>query len=75
MLELLRAALVNHARHRGEGAVLCLRQSAQIAPCHSRAVAGPGAEEPAVAADEECESVRDLFDQRSGQTLSEHTVT
>src|SRR5271165_1000654 len=49
VLELLRAALVNHGRHRREGTVACLRQSAQIASCHGCAVARPGAEEPAVA--------------------------
>jgi hypothetical protein len=53
MLELLCAALVNHGRHRGERAVACLRQPVQIASCHRRAVARPGAEEPAIAIDED----------------------
>jgi hypothetical protein len=75
MLELLRAARVNHGRHRGEGAVVRLRQSAQIARRHSRAVARPGAEKPVVAVDKACESVRDPFDQRCGQISSEHTAT
>ena len=68
MLELLRATRVNHRRHRGEGAVLRLRQSAQVTPCHRRAVARLAAEETAVAADKERESVRDPFDQRSDQS-------
>jgi hypothetical protein len=68
MLELLRATRVNHARHRGEGAVLRLRQSAQVARSHRRAVARLAAEETAVAADEGRESVRDPFDQRSDQS-------
>jgi hypothetical protein len=67
MLELLRATRVNHARHRGEGAVLRLRQSAQIARGHRRTVARLAAEEPAIATDEGCESLRDPFDQRSDQ--------
>jgi hypothetical protein len=75
MLELLSAAVVNHACHRGKGPVLRLRQSAQIAPRDRRAVARLAAEEPTAAADEERECVRDPFDQRSGQTSSEHTVT
>ena len=75
MLELLRATIVNHARHRGEGAVCRLRQPAQVTPRHRRAVARLAAEEAAIANDEECECVRDPFDQRSRQTSSEHTVT
>jgi hypothetical protein len=75
MLEPLRAPIVNHARHRGEGAVVRLRQSPQIAPCDRRAVARPGAEEPTVAVDEGYEGVRNPFDQRSGQISFEHTVT
>jgi hypothetical protein len=75
MLELLRAAFVNHGCHRGKGAVFRLRQSAQIALRNRCAVARLAAEEPAIAADEECEGVRDPFDQRSGETSSEHTVT
>jgi hypothetical protein len=39
MLELLRAPLVNQARHPSEGAVLRLRQSPQITPRYRRAVA------------------------------------
>jgi hypothetical protein len=52
MLELLRATHVNHGCHRSEGAVFRLRQSAQIAPRHPRAVARLGSEEPAIAVDE-----------------------
>ena len=74
-VELLCAALVNHGRHRHEGAVFRLRQSAQIAPRHRRAVARLGSEEPTIAANEGRESVRDAFDQRSGQPSSGHTVT
>ena len=52
MLKLLCAATVNHGRHRNEGAILCLRQSAQIASCHRRVVAGLGTEEMAIAVEE-----------------------
>ena len=72
---LLRAAIVNHGRHRGKGTVLRLRQSAQVSSRHHRVVARLGAEELAVAADEDRESIRHRLDQRSGQTSSEHTVT
>jgi hypothetical protein len=75
MLELLRAAIVNHGRHRNERAVLRLCQSAQIASRHRHAVARPGAKEPAITVDKACESVRDPFDQRCGQISFEHTVT
>jgi hypothetical protein len=75
MLELLRAAVVNHGHHRGEGAIFRLRQSAQIAPRDRRAVARPGAEEPAIAVDEGCERVRNPLDQRFAQPSSGHTVT
>jgi hypothetical protein len=37
MLELLRAAQVNHGRHRSKGAVQRLRQPAQVTPGHRRA--------------------------------------
>ena len=75
MLELLRAACVNHGRHRREGAVFRLRQAAQITPCHRRAVSRLGSEEPAIAIDEGREGVRDPLDQRSGQLSSGHNVT
>lgn len=66
MMELLRATLVNYGRHRREGAVRCLRQSAQIASCRRRAVAGLGTEELAVAVYEDDERLRHRTDQRSG---------
>jgi hypothetical protein len=47
---------------------LRLRQSVQVARSHRRAVARLAAEETAVAADKERESVRDPFDQRSDQS-------
>jgi hypothetical protein len=75
VLELLRAACVNQRCHPSEGTVFRLRQSPQVTPCHRRAVARLGPEEPAMAVDEGRKGVRDSLDQRSGQLSSGHTVT
>jgi hypothetical protein len=64
MLELLRAAAFNHGGHRGEGAVLGLRQSAQVASGDGRA--GARAEEAAVALVQRRELCRQAIEQRSG---------
>ena len=67
VLELLRAASLNHGSHRCELADFRLYQSAQVACGNRRAVAGMSAEEPAVAVDQRCESLCKLVDQRCGQ--------
>jgi hypothetical protein len=68
MLELLRAAAFNHGGHRGEGAVLGLRQSAQVASGDGRAGARAGAEEAAVALVQRRELCRQAIEQRFGQS-------
>jgi hypothetical protein len=75
VLELLGAAFVNHGRHRGEGAVVRLRQPAQIACRHRRAVAGLAAEEAAVVVAEDGKRLGHPIDQGFGQPSSGHTVT
>ena len=65
MLELLGAAFVNHGRHRCERAVPRLRQPAQIASRHRRAVAGFAAEKAAKAVDEDGKCLGHPIDQGS----------
>ncbi len=75
MLELLRAAALNHGGHRGQRAILGLRQSAQITRSNRHVVPRAGAEETAVAIDQRCERLRNTIHQRRGQPSSEHEVT
>ena len=75
MLELLRAAILNHGGHRFERAVLGLGQAAHISPRHDRAVPRARAEKIAMPVEEGAERLGDLLDQRYGQPSSEHTVT
>ena len=75
MLELLRAASLNHGGHRFERAILGLRQSTQVTAGHRRAVARAGAEKMAVTVEEGAECLGDPLDQRFGQLSSTHTVT
>jgi hypothetical protein len=66
MLELLRAATLNHGRHRLERAILRLRQPLQIAARHRRVVPRARAEEKAMAVEEGPERRANSFDQRYG---------
>jgi len=75
MLELLRAAVLNHGGHRGERGRLRLRKAMQVALCHQRVVVSAAAEEPAVAVNEARERIGDAIDQRSAQWSSAHTLT
>ena len=75
VLELLRAAILNHGSHRGERGCLRLGKTMQIAPGQRRVVVPAAAEEPAVAVDEARERIGNAIDQRSGQRSSAHTVT
>ena len=75
VLELLRAALLNHGGHRGERGRVGLRQAMQVAPGHRRVVVPAAAEEQTVAVDETCKRIGDAIDQRCGQRSSAHTVT
>ena len=74
MLELLRAATLNHGSHRGERGRR-LRQAMQVTPGHRRVVVPAAAEEPAVALDEARERIGEALDQRSAQYSSAHTLT
>jgi hypothetical protein len=75
VLELLRAAVVNHSGHRRERAVVRVRKSVQIALCDRCVVSRAGAKESPIAADQRRKRVGYPFDQRSGQALFAHTVT
>jgi hypothetical protein len=75
VLELLRAAALNHAGHRSERGRLRLRQAMQLALRHRRVVGPAAAEEQTVAVDETCKRIGDAIDQRCGQRSSAHTVT
>jgi hypothetical protein len=63
VLELLRAAMLNHGGHRGERAVRRLRQTVQIASRHRSAVSRAGAKQPAVAGAQGRERLRYPIDQ------------
>jgi len=75
VLELLRAAILNHGSYRGERGCLRLGKTMQIAPGHRRVVVPAAAEEPAVAVEEARERIGNAIDQRSAQRSSAHTVT
>ena len=66
MLELLRAAALNHRSHRLERAILSLRKPTQIPAGHRRIVAPAGVEEMPVAVEERRERRANGFDDRSG---------
>ena len=63
VLELLRAAILNHGSHRGERGRRRLRQAMQVTPGHRRVVVPAAAEEPAVALDEARERIGEAIEQ------------
>ena len=63
VLELLRAAILNHDGHRGERGCLRLRKPMQVALCHRRVVVPVAAKEPAVAVDEVRKCIGNTIDQ------------
>ena len=63
MLELLGAAAFNHRGHRFEGAILGLRQPAQVTVRHCRVVPCPGSEKMPVTVQEPAERCGHPIDQ------------
>jgi hypothetical protein len=62
VLELLRAAVLNHRGHRRERGRLRPRETMQVALCHRCVVVPAAAEEPAIALDEADKRIGDAID-------------